>query len=62
MPLVADAALGGIGVETARLLKAFGATVLGVKRTVEPVEHVDEVHGRLLRDAAQLMTAGLSAR
>ncbi len=37
--------LGGIGVETARLLKAFGATVLGVKRTVEPVEHVDEVHG-----------------
>ncbi len=37
--------LGGIGVETARLLKAFGATVLGVKRTVEPVEYVDEVHG-----------------
>ncbi len=37
--------LGGIGVETARLLKAFGATVLGIKRTVEPVEFVDEVHG-----------------
>lgn len=37
--------LGGIGVETARLLKAFGATVLGVKRTVEPVRYVDEVHG-----------------
>lgn len=35
--------LGGIGKETARLLKAFGATVLGVKRTAEPVEHVDEV-------------------
>ncbi len=37
--------LGGIGTETARLLKAFGATVLGVKRTVEPVDNVDEVYG-----------------
>lgn len=37
--------LGGIGTETARLLKGFGATVLGVKRTVEPVENVDEVYG-----------------
>lgn len=36
--------LGGIGVEAARLFKALGARVLGVKRTVEPVEHVDEVH------------------
>ncbi len=36
--------LGGIGSETARLLKGLGATVLGVKRTAEPVEHVDEVH------------------
>jgi len=36
--------LGGIGSETARLLKAFGATVLGVKRTAEPVDHVDEVY------------------
>ncbi len=36
--------LGGIGVEIARLLKAFGATVLGVKRTAAPVAHVDEVH------------------
>ncbi|MET3806417.1 phosphoglycerate dehydrogenase-like enzyme [Nakamurella sp. UYEF19] len=36
--------LGGIGGETARLLKCFGATVLGVKRTVGPVDHVDEVH------------------
>ncbi len=36
--------LGGIGSETARLLKGFGATVLGVKRRAEPVEHVDEVH------------------
>ena len=36
--------LGGIGAETARLLKGLGATVLGVKRTAEPVPHVDEVH------------------
>jgi len=36
--------LGGIGTETARLLKGLGATVLGVKRTAEPVPHVDEVH------------------
>jgi phosphoglycerate dehydrogenase-like enzyme len=36
--------LGGIGAETARLLKGLGATVLGVKRTVEPVDNVDEVH------------------
>jgi len=36
--------LGGIGLETARLLKGFGATVLGVKRTAEPVPNVDEVH------------------
>ena len=35
--------LGGIGSETARLLKGLGATVLGVKRTAEPVEDVDEV-------------------
>ncbi len=35
--------LGGIGAQTARLLKCLGATVLGVKRTVGPVEHVDEV-------------------
>jgi len=35
--------LGGIGAQTARLLSGLGATVLGVKRTVEPVEHVDEV-------------------
>ena len=35
--------LGGIGRQTARLLTGLGAKVLGVKRTVEPVEHVDEV-------------------
>lgn len=49
MPQVAEqtvlvVGLGGIGSETARLLKCFGATVLGVKRTVGPVDHVDEVH------------------
>ena len=36
--------LGGIGKETARLAKALGATVIGAKRTPEPVEFVDEVH------------------
>src|ERR1700712_5335789 len=36
--------LGGIGKRTAELLKALGATVLGVKRTPGPVEFVDEVH------------------
>ena len=36
--------LGGIGTETARLAKAFGATVLGAKRRPEPVDNVDEVH------------------
>lgn len=36
--------LGGIGAATARLLKGLGATVLGVKRTVGPVDSVDEVH------------------
>ena len=37
--------LGGIGAETARLLKGLGATVLGVKRSAGPVPNVDEVHG-----------------
>jgi phosphoglycerate dehydrogenase-like enzyme len=37
--------LGGIGAETARLLTALGARVLGVKRTPSPVEHVESVHG-----------------
>ena len=36
--------LGGIGMQTARLLKVFGATVLGVKRSAAPVPDVDEVH------------------
>ena len=36
--------LGGIGKRTAQLLKALDATVLGVKRTPAPVQHVDEVH------------------
>jgi phosphoglycerate dehydrogenase-like enzyme len=35
--------LGGIGREVARLVKAFGATVIGVKRRPEPVAHVDDV-------------------
>ena len=36
--------LGGIGLETARLLKALGTTVLGVRRTPGTVPNVDEVH------------------
>jgi phosphoglycerate dehydrogenase-like enzyme len=36
--------LGGIGKRTAQLLKALGATVIGVKRTAAPVDFVDEVH------------------
>ncbi len=35
--------LGGIGTEVARLLKAFGARVLGTSRHERPVENVDEV-------------------
>lgn len=37
--------LGGIGAETARLVKGLGATVLGVKRTPGAVPFVHEVHG-----------------
>lgn len=36
--------LGGIGREVARLMKAVGAGVIGVKRRPEPVACVDEVH------------------
>jgi len=38
------AGLGGIGKQTARLAKAFGAYVIGTKRRPTPVENVDEVH------------------
>ena len=37
--------LGGIGQRTATLLKGLGARVVGVKRTPEPVDNVDEVRG-----------------
>lgn len=36
--------LGGIGQQVAKRAKALGMTVLGMKRRVEPVENVDEVH------------------
>lgn len=35
--------LGGIGAEVARLLKAFGAHVIGTSRHERPVPHVDEL-------------------
>ena len=38
------AGLGGIGKQTARLAKAFGAYVIGTKRRPTPIENVDEVH------------------
>lgn len=37
--------LGGIGADTARVLAAFGATVIGVRRNPAPVEHVAQVYG-----------------
>jgi len=38
------AGLGGIGQQVAARCKALGMTVLGVKRSVSPVDNVDEVH------------------
>ncbi|HEY8295349.1 MAG TPA: NAD(P)-dependent oxidoreductase, partial [Micrococcaceae bacterium] len=35
--------LGEIGLETARLARALGMTVSGTKRTVEPIEGIEEV-------------------
>src|SRR5205823_5779494 len=40
---VALLGLGGIGAEVARLATALGMRVIGVRRRLEPVEHVDEV-------------------
>ncbi|NBD22894.1 D-2-hydroxyacid dehydrogenase [Paenibacillus glycinis] len=36
---------GAIGQETAKIAKAFGMKVLGVRRSGEPAEHVDEMYG-----------------
>jgi len=47
--------LGNIGRTVARLCKAFGMTVVGTKRRVEPVENVDTVF------AANALTAHLPA-
>ncbi len=45
------AGLGGIGAEVARLLDALGATVIGVRRHEDPVEHVHrQVHPDRLAD------------
>lgn len=37
--------VGGIGLEVARLARAFGMHVLGVKRVPEAAPYVDEMHG-----------------
>ncbi|QSO54522.1 D-2-hydroxyacid dehydrogenase [Alicyclobacillus curvatus] len=37
--------VGAIGLETARLCKAFGMKVLGVRRSAAPSDFVDEMHG-----------------
>lgn len=42
---VAIVGLGNIGRETARLCKAFGMRVIGVKTSPTPTEHVDAVFG-----------------
>ncbi|MDQ0663973.1 phosphoglycerate dehydrogenase-like enzyme [Arthrobacter ulcerisalmonis] len=39
------AGLGEIGLETARLARALGMTVSGTKRTLEPLEGIDQVTG-----------------
>ena len=37
--------LGEIGLETARIARALGMSVSGTKRTVEPIDGIDEVAG-----------------
>lgn len=37
--------LGGIGSDTARVLAAFGTTVIGVRRNPAPVPYVEQVYG-----------------
>jgi phosphoglycerate dehydrogenase-like enzyme len=39
------AGLGEIGLETARIARALGMKVSGTKRTVEPIEGIDQVSG-----------------
>ena len=43
--------MGGIGQQVAKRCKALGMTVLGVKRRVDEVENVDEVHALADLDA-----------
>ena len=51
--VVVTGCASGIGLETARLCKAWGATVLGVDRTMTH-EHVDELYQADLSDPAQI--------
>lgn len=43
---------GAIGTETARLCRAIGMKTIGVKRSVKPLEHFDEVVSNLRLDEA----------
>ncbi len=62
--IVVTGCASGIGLETARLCKAWGATVLGVDRTLTH-EHVDELYRvdlsdpTLIRQLVQALPAGV---
>lgn len=63
--LIVTGCASGIGLETARLCKAWGATVLGVDRTMTH-EHVDELYRadlsdpQMIRQLVQALPAGVN--